>query len=565
MAINVNNYQNAAKWLSSKSSVTLKEGNFVKDRWNVKVKKFFSPKFRRAEKKKVIAYLREKITATKNLPAEQRAGIVALGNAFILKNKKSKKVHKSLLKLDHLMGKIRKTKGDRYLMKTNILQLKKWKRNGQDENIFQNHYDFIKYAFDTPLASQIKVTRDVIAENAKGEVVIPVELQRIEKDTLVREQKAMPFHEFKLQFSCVEDKTNKERVFVDHSGNIHTYLDTDKGMVMHDAYQAALVPPQAISNISQEEYKRTLGVARKFVRKGEKDPSKNNNKRDYILQVVTSYVDSKHNNPLTENFKELLTRRKHPYIRIITPEGNVYEVGFYKNKSVFPLSIGSGQFRSPDKYEYLKVDERVVTNIAIDSEEKDSFYQYVSSYQNLIRLGKKPAFHWLRQNCSVFVRGIVKCSTGIDLPTQTTFSNFLYRIAPTFIQKIGQGLTKAKKAFSEVIIKPLPKWIKKTGRWVINIIKRIWSAFKALLLSVVSFLGGGAFGPKGQKFKQKAHEQQKDLAPHLQNPLKWVDEKKYRVNLPGILQEWQRKQASTVVFKNPVRFAIVPPQEEAKS
>lgn len=559
MSIDTNNYQDAAKWLNSKGSLSLKEGKFVKDSRAVKVKKFFSPNFRRAEKKKVIYSLYEKITSANQLSAKQRAAIVALGNAFILKNKKSKKLNEHLLLLDHHIGKIRLENGDRYLMKTNLLRLKKWERNGQDEKIFHNHYDFIKYVFDTPLDSQIKVTRDVIAENEKGEVVIPVELQRVEKGALVREQKAMPFREFKQYFHCVEDKVNKERTFIDPLGNIHTYLDTGKGMVMHDPYQAALVPPQAISKISQEDYERTLEVARKFVREGEEDSSKST-KRDYILQIVSSYVDSKHNNPLTENFKELLTRRKHPFIRIITPEGNVYEVGFgFEKKAILPLSVGTGHFRSPDWWEYMKCDEKVVTNIAIDSEEKDRLYQHVSSYQNQIRLGKKPAFHWLRQNCSVFVRGIVKCSTGIDIPTQTTFSNFLYRTAPTFIQKIGQGIAMGNKVFNDVMIRPLPNWIKKAGRWVAKLAKKIWSAVKAFFLSIISFFGGGALGKKGQKFRQTRTGPQKELAPHLQNPLKWTNEKKYRVNLPGLLQEWQRKQASTVTYKDPVRFAIVPP------
>ena len=566
MTAQINNYPNIVNWLKTGHSISLKNDGFVKDNWKVRLKKFFNPNFRNRETLKVIDYINGKF---KNTP-EPNTDLVKLGNAFILKHRKSKKLNEGLLRLDHLMGNIRASNKElfdceRYLMKTNKIRLNKWQKASQNEEIFYKHYDFIKYLFETPLASQIKVTRDVIKENEDGEPVIPVEIKKIEHGELVTEIKQLPFSEFQEHFNCVHDKKYGEKVIVDKVNNIYTYLDTRKGMVMHDPYEAKSVPPPVISQLSQQDYAKTLEVARKFIRKDEKDLSETDRKecnknRNYILQIVSSYVKSGNNkNPITGNFNEFVKRRKHPYLRIITPEGKVYEGGFgWRNSTLLIFSMRSGQFRTPDIWEYKSCDERVVTNIAIDDKEKDKFYQFVMGYHNKIRLGRRPAFNLLFQNCSVFVRKAVKFSTDINLPTEMSVNKFLNRIAPTCIQIIGEKLKNMNTKLENIFIRPLPQCLKKGIHWIVDKIKKIWQAIHALILSAFAFVLGGAIGRGGEQFRENENEPERQLNAPLANPEQWINRSKYTFNFPGLLQEWQRKQPSTIVYEKPVRFTIVP-------
>ena len=67
---------------------------------------------------------------------------------------------------------------------------------------------------------------------------------------------------------------------------------------------------------------------------------------------------------------------------------------------------------------------------------------------------------------------------------------------------------------------------------------------------------GGGIGEGGRAFPG---EDEETVDPPLQ---KWKNYYKLtRHNLPGILQEWQRNQPSTVTYKNSIKLAIVPPEE----
>ena len=54
----------------------------------------------------------------------------------------------------------------------------------------------------------------------------------------------------------------------------------------------------------------------------------------------------------------------------------------------------------------------------------------------------------------------------------------------------------------------------------------------------------------------------KEISARLNKTKHFFSLKRFSYHLPGILQEWQRQQPSTVIYKDPVKLSVVPPLEE---
>jgi hypothetical protein len=421
------------------------------------------------------------------------------------------------------------------------ITLEKWKRYGFDPKLYDKYPDFQKFLFRTPLASQMKLCRDQITE-LQGEPAILVEGKWVTFKSLQDrfEMKYSP----KYRESLIQEKT---------SGRIYTYLDRGLGLVPHNPFTDACSSP--ISLLSKADYDKTLSTAKTFNRT--KDQSK---EYDHIIQVVTNCAhDWKDQHPLTGGLAELFMRPKHPYLRWINPKGEVYEVGYCSNK-IKPLAILAtqvGYFRSPDLWEYKQSDERLVTSIPATEEEVKKLSEYTQFFMSgKPEFGQAPAFHPTKQNCSTFVKSAVKYATGLDLSEELNLDQILQKIAPPCLRQLGLYLQKGKNWITAKMIQLLPTCIYRCYHWVVEKIKKIGNLIIAFHLSLMTGVLGNAKGTTGRAFSTETPSAR--FTPPLKTWRNWFDLSQYRVYCPGALQEWQRLQPSTEIYKNNIKLAITP-------
>lgn len=74
-------------------------------------------------------------------------------------------------------------------------------------------------------------------------------------------------------------------------------------------------------------------------------------------------------------------------------------------------------------------------------------------------------------------------------------------------------------------------------------------------MGLVHFLLGDAIGEGGKAFVLSG-EPERQIKPGLTHWDKWFSLARYRFHLPGMLQEWQRAQASTVIYDHPIRLTV---------
>jgi hypothetical protein len=63
---------------------------------------------------------------------------------------------------------------------------------------------------------------------------------------------------------------------------------------------------------------------------------------------------------------------------------------------------------------------------------------------------------------------------------------------------------------------------------------------------------GGLKGKYARKFTSP--NKYKSIGPIMKDPQNWVSVGK--IDMPYVLQTWQKKQKSTVIYPNPIKFAI---------
>lgn len=450
-----------------------------------------------------------------------------------------KKLHPQLQQLDHILGISRKHLGQEplYLIKDNEILLEKWCRYGFDEEIFHNHPDFARFLFDSNLASQIKITRDKIIR-LDGSPAILVEGQWT------------TFDELKDRFAFKFDAIHHETVLYEKkSGEVYTYLDLGQGLECFNPYKEGLQKP--MSRLTQEEYERTLACANQFIRVTDL-PDETPPARDYIFQIVSSTIETNTENPWVGNFRKLFIKPQHPYIRIINPLGEVFETGFMLGKKLKePLITERGKFRSIDLWELKQPLERIVTNIAISKEEFEKAQAYVDFYLNS---QEKPAFNYLKQNCTVFAKNILRASTGINIPTQMSLFKIIKLASPEAFKIIGTFFVNCVKTITKPIINITPQWLKKAITYVATVMKKVAIAVATFFFSIVNMMLGGLRGAKGRKFT--TNSKKRNLFPPLLKLKNWYRAKVYDINFIAPLQNWQKVQQSTIIYNRPIKLSI---------
>lgn len=538
--------------LNSHQMVTLDHGTFRRATMSERFKAVFCPGF----KQKQVQAIADRVMEQLRSGQDQEASL-ELANAFIARYQHDKKASKISQAVDRLAVLYRKD--GKFTHDANSAALAKWTRYGQDESLYINHPEFCSFVESSGLLSQIKVTRDTFRE-IDGEAAIFVDGEW------------MKWSIFREQFEAVYSQRYRETFIVcKQTSNVFTYLDNGRGLQPHHPYLTEMNPT---SVLNEEDFGKVLDKARQFVRKGEEalgadEQAHLNNDRTFVIQLVTSHV----NGPDTR-LHNLTLKPKHPYLRLIvgqdnaelgTHKGEVYEVGYgWKEKAKMPLKSGEGRFRSPDVWEYMSSDEKVVTNIAVTRDEAKALLDYGSKYhRSEVNLGNPIGFHLAKQNCSTFIRSALNAA-GIVVPTEITLKNLWNEVCPQIIHTAIEALRLASSSIYDLgdrVISALPEKfrlkVKSTVKKIAQVVWRGFEAITALPFAPLKVALGDASGKGGIAFVAPGEEPHM-IKPGLKTKNGWFSFSSYVVNLPGILQRWQREQASTVIYKRQTKLCIVP-------
>ena len=537
----------AISLLNEGFDLSLSNGEFKKDSgW----KHLLSPSYRRSEIQKIIEYA---------LQSPDKETTLGLGDALIQRYRSDKSAKKIIQAFDRQIAPLRPQL--QYLHPANQKSLSKWETAGQPAEIFRDFPQFAHFLESSLLLSQIKVTRDTV-QLVDGEAALFVEGEWVKESDLCR------------RFEIVDSKLFDSRFVVEkETREVYSYLDNGKGLQKHHPFYTTTTP---ISILDGEDYAKTWGKASSFIRPEEKmlteaERAEKNQERPFILQYVTSNIVQGNS-----NLHDLIINPRHPYLRLIvgvdnpelgTKKGEVFEVGYgWKQVPLLPFMASKGRFRSPDPWEYKTVDERIVTNIPISQNEAHRFYEFTLKYhRDGVNLGIEPGFSLSRQNCSVYSSSACKAA-GIAVPTEIDFRDALKRISPDALRKIGLQMHAWAKAASQWIRKEAGRFLPESLLSSLSFFSQKLNALAHKLRDIATaiFLApphavlGGAFGEGGVAFRQ-SDEPPATIEPPLRNWRNFFDLSAYVINLPGIAQEWQLQQPSTVVYGNrPVRLTIVP-------
>lgn len=438
--------------------------------------------------------------------------------------------------------------------KANFVRWNKWDFNS---DVFVHHYEEAKYLLNSPLGNQMKIFKDpIIMQDHLPGILVAGQWTSIQAVQDQFEIKYLP--KFKEKFMVLKG-----------TEDVYTFLDNGRGLQEHNPYTAETLSCP-LTRLSDDEFDRTWIEAMKFKRT---DDERSDDSRTFIFQIVSSYITNSQNN----NAMELLYRRKHPWIRVIcgrenpefgTKKGDVFEIGFgWTAPSKLVAKTTEGRFRvNGDLWNFKTAEQRVVTNIAITPEEADEILQYILGFHSRnihpSKADDKIAFNLWSQNCSAFVHHIAK-KAGVHAPTQIYLTELIARISPNWLKAIGRGFLSVKSGVKSAFSAVVPSFINKPLTWAIHMIRDIGLSIANFVLvrpfSLISLALGGGSGAVGREFTRNAHVKV-PLGSRL-NFKNFFSLRRFHYHLPGILQEWQRKQPSTVIYKDTVKLSIVPPQE----
>ena len=444
MTNQIDNFLSDIILLEKTNHYSLGNGKIEKDNFATKFRKFVDRKYYTDSIIKIINYLLEKITSF-SYNFEMKRVIITLGDKIVLRFSNEKSVKKILLLLDRSLAFLRDKNS--FLILENDHLLKKWKKYGLKEEFFYKYPEFSMFLMDSTLALQMKITKDEIKEKSNQPAILV-------------EGKLTKFSDLKNRFDFKYSTKFKEVFVYEKATNeVYTYLDTREGLVKHHPYLNALSP---VSKLSRSEYNILLKKAHSFER------NYVGKKSDYngILQIVSSKLEEKNSLFNKSNFFDFLFTPKHPFLRLIDPDTkNVYVIGYWiwfcKKRSIGPLTTERGRFRSPDIWEYKDSTQKLVTNIALNKDEMKRIIYFCKKYVNDdINFGRSIAFNIMNQNCTSFIKSAVRYSLKEDIITNSSLSEMIYEIAPTFLRKVGVSLQQNLYSIQNKTVDVFPSIIK---------------------------------------------------------------------------------------------------------
>jgi hypothetical protein len=96
--------------------------------------------------------------------------------------------------------------------------------------------------------------------------------------------------------------------------------------------------------------------------------------------------------------------------------------------------------------------------------------------------------------------------------------------------------------------------------------EKIVNLYKASVAFRITLIGMLLGSSSQRKVGKKLGQSDENLISPIKKGSYWYKLSQHKYNIPGLLQEWQEQQASTVTFKkSDQKFTIVPPMEATLS
>ena len=162
---------------------------------------------------------------------------------------------------------------------------------------------------------------------------------------------------------------------------------------------------------------------------------------EYVVEIVSTkdrYVPR----PFISGYQETFKSFRHPWIRIITPTGDFYSVGFNIGQDLKPGQPAApvrGIFRNPDSWETMQFSQRFITGFAVSKETCDDIIALCVSEQTK----EVTSFSIFEKNCTAFIDGVAKKLNPAEAQTRSfgaPLSELFLRCVPKSLQAVGRKL-----------------------------------------------------------------------------------------------------------------------------
>jgi len=344
---------------------------------------------------------------------------------------------------------------------------------------------------------------------------------------------------------------NRQRVVCrDRPELVYNYTGID-GIVQKDLEPHELYP---VDQLSQEKHTLLMNHAKTYWQENkEADPDQ---KKECVIQIVSSQTDPLPRNWLTENFNDLYPT--HNFIRLIDKDGMVYSFGSRVARESEEMLLdtrtncfaaGYAKIRTPDFDESRYFDKRSVTSVPITTER----LQQILQFSGKINQEEGIRFCFSKQNCSAFAAHIASIA-GVEIESQMTFGEMLSKMLPKAekIPLIGGGLKSISDAVAPIFTTldtytPAP--IKQVASLIEEVALFIPRKVKTIFFNVLILAFGGCKEVEPLKNNRADDRVFKDFSRLLGSIEDFFADEVSDVHHSWKLIQWQQKQPSTVIYR----------------
>ncbi len=324
----------------------------------------------------------------------------------------------------------------------------------------------------------------------------------------------------------------------DDSEKTWCYLPTKGLSRWQETSWKKLKPCGSVTNETLERARRLAKIESSNFK--EKQPQ---DQDTYVIELVTSWIDYP-SNAFTGGVHRTFGAPRHPWIRIMTPDGKFYSVGFnLGGKLPLPASFTKGTFRTPDCWETMPNLYRLVTGVKATQEDVNKLINFIE-----LRQDDSQDFNMIERNCTEFIQqaigllGIDKKANGKPIRFHATLTEVIKRVQPLFIQRVYKKTKTIRRMMSDFIKEIAPPFLYKLARITTNLSRAIGSRIALLFAGrKLSF-----FNKKSKQLTEALNKEGKYTKTlpswHIFSRVeKATDEMLVKAFLPIRVIEWQMK------------------------
>lgn len=503
------NLSNPLHLINSNKSIDVQNGQIHKVGFKKTLSTCLNSKAKQKRNERVIEYVKNIFDEiSKDTPEEDRAQTFKLAEATISRYKKNSGNKDSISELDSRIVKKRleiwpdtNIKKDIFQTATNQKNFSRWTKYGHSKKVFVEHFEFANFLMKSHIVSAMPTWGVKVINNENGPSLL-VNGKQVHWDE-IKDSIELKYHPEISRYRMYDKDTNRPM----------EYLGAGQGLVICDRYKCDSLP--CAEEIRQEEVKHLQTLASKYTRPSEIDQQPDPEvqaTRNYVLQVITS-----ENKAGPGNFAQTFQKSNHPFLKLISPDGQVKVVGFVRlNLNLNPLKHGRGGVDSPDIGDFVYSGPQHLTNIAIDEKEAENFKKLCIDLMNEENL----TFNFRGQNCTSFVKYVLEDLNLAKFPEAPSAPKVLFHLI-----------------FGEKKVTVLKNETKKSSNRMIRTLQKIWRIITTILLKPLPLLLGER---PFYKFGQKANPSDNRITRFF----KWLIEP-VTIDNPPQIQNWQQDAGST--------------------